>query len=126
MPMRRLELLVLILIEPEDDFRSFDEDRATDQIGIRHHQIDRFFLRLRQGPLFPHRTSRADEVEESIGVDVLFEELARRRLLVDVDLVDVDARARQRTSGVLARGSGRLPVERRFRHGSRIIEIVEC
>jgi hypothetical protein len=116
----------LTLIESKHDFRSLDQDRTPDQIRILHHQVDRFLLRLRQRPLLPDRAARADEIEEPVRVDVPFEELARRRLLVDVDFVDVDARLCQSTSGVLARGSRRFPVELRFRHGSRIIEIADC
>jgi 7-carboxy-7-deazaguanine synthase len=47
-----------------------------------------------------------------IRLDVLLEEFPRRRVLVDVDGADVDAGPVQKTSGVLARRSGGLPVER--------------
>jgi hypothetical protein len=49
---------------------------------------------------------------------VLFEELARRRRLVDVDLLDVDLLRVQETPGVLARGSGGLRVENGLGHPS--------
>ena len=118
MPMRRSELVVLILVEAKNRLRAFDEDGASNEVRVLHHQIDRFLLRLRQRPLLPDGAARADELEEALRIDVPFEELARRRLLVDVDVLDLDAGLRQRTSGVLARGSGGLPVERRFRHGT--------
>jgi hypothetical protein len=51
-----------------------------------------------------------------LRVDVLLEELARRRRLVDVDLFDVDPVLIQETPGVLARRSRGLGVEDRFRH----------
>jgi hypothetical protein len=60
-----------------------------------------------------------------VRLDVLLEELARRRFFVDVELGDVDALGVQKTSGVLARRSGGLPVESRFRHHCRIIEIAD-
>jgi hypothetical protein len=50
------------------------------------------------------------------GVDVLFEELAGRGVPVDIDLLDIDALLGQKTSGVLAGGSGRFGVEDRFGH----------
>jgi hypothetical protein len=56
-----------------------------------------------------------------IRIDVLLEKLARRRVPVDVDLFDVDALCVQKTSGVLARRSGGLPVKGRFGHGRRIM-----
>jgi len=56
---------------------------------------------------------------------VLLEELARRRLLVDVDLVDVDLLLVQKTSGVLAGRSRGLGIERRLGHGSTIIARLE-
>jgi hypothetical protein len=49
-------------------------------------------------------------------IDVLLEELARRRVAVDVDLLDIDPLLGQKTSGVLAGGSGRFRVEDRFGH----------
>jgi hypothetical protein len=51
-----------------------------------------------------------------IGVDVPFQPFARRRLLVDVDLGDVDVGRIQKTSGILAGGSSRLRVKNRLRH----------
>ena len=116
MPIRRSELGVLLLVEPERHLRSFDEDRPADQVRIVHHEIDRFFLRFRQRAFFPHRAARAHEIEEVTRVDVLFQEFARRRLLIDVDLVDIDLARVQKTSGVLARGSGGLRVKGRLRH----------
>jgi hypothetical protein len=54
---------------------------------------------------------------------VLFEELARGRFLVDVELLDVDAGRIQKTSGILAGRSGGFRVERRSRHNGRIMEM---
>jgi len=54
------------------------------------------------------------------------EEFARRRLTVDVDFIDGDARFIQKTSGVLAGGSGGFPVKRGFRHAGSIIETGSC
>jgi hypothetical protein len=110
------------LIEAEDYLRALDQDRAADQIRIRHHQLDRFLLRFRQRPLLEDRTARADVVEKVIRLDVLLEKLARGRLLVDVDLLNLDAVRIQKTSGVLARGSGGFRVKGRLRHAGRIVE----
>src|SRR5438067_2220568 len=122
--MRRSELVVLLPVEPEDYSRALDQNRPANQVRVLHHQVDRFLLRLRQRALFPHRAARAHVVEEAPRVDVFLEELARRRLLVDVHLADVHAGRVQKTSGVLARGSGGLPEERRFRHASRIVKVL--
>ena len=116
MPIRRSEFFVLLLVEPEDHLRALDHDRTPDQVRVLDHQGDRFLLRLRQRPLLEDRTARADEIEEPLGVDVLLEELTRRWLLVDVDLLDLDPCRVQKTSGVLAGRSSRLGVERRLCH----------
>ena len=121
--MRRSELGVIVLVESEDDLRPVHHNRSPDQIRVLHHQIDRFLLRLRQRPLLEHRAARADELEEAIGIDMLLEKIPRRRIAVDVDLVHVGALVVQKTSGVFARGSSGLRVERRFCHRRRIIEI---
>ena len=123
--MRRSECAVLLLVEAEDHLRPLDHDRPPDQIGIRHHQRDRLLLRRRQWPLLEHRAAGADEIEESIGVDVPLEKLPRRRLLVDVDLVDVDACRIQKTSGILAGRSRRFGVERRLRHSRSIMDMAD-
>jgi hypothetical protein len=47
-----------------------------------------------------------------LRVDVTLQELARWWLLVDVDLLNVDARCVQKTSGIFASRSGGLRVER--------------
>jgi len=113
---------VAIFVEPESHLRSFDEDRASDQVGVLHHEIDRFFLRFRERPFLEHGASRADEVEKPARVDVLLEKLTRRRIAIDVDLVDLESGFVQKTSGVFACGSGGLPIERRFRHIDTIIK----
>ena len=123
--MRRSELGVLVLVEAEDHLRPFDHDRPPDEVGVFQHHRDRLLLRLRQPALLEHRAAGADVVEEAIGVDMLLEELARRRFLVDVDLIDVDLALVQKTSGALAGRSGRLRIKRRFRHGNTIIERLE-
>jgi hypothetical protein len=51
---------------------------------------------------------------------VLLEELARRRRLVDVALLDVDPALGQVTPGVLAGGSGGLAVEDGLGHRTRL------
>ena len=117
------EFFVLCLVEAEDDLRALNEDRTPDQVRVLHHEIDRLLLRSRQRPLLEHRAARTHEVEEPGGVDVLLEELARRRLTVDVELADLEARFVQKTSGILTGGSRGLPVEGRFGHHSRIIEM---
>src|SRR5262245_15742987 len=120
--MWRSELRVLVLVEPERHLRAADQDRPADQIRILHHQIDRFLLRLRQRPLLPDRTARAHEIEEAAGVDVLLEKLAGRRFLVDVDFLHLDPVCVQKTSGVLASGSGGLGVKRELRHRRTIVK----
>ena len=114
--MRRSEFAVLILVEAEDDFRSFDHDRPSNQVRILHHQLDRLALGGRQRPLLEHGAAGAHEVEEPLGVDVFLEKRAVRRGLVDVDLLDVDLALVQETPGVLARGSGGFRVENRLGH----------
>ena len=123
--MRRSELSVLFLVEPEHDFRSFDENRPPDQVRVLDHHRDRLALGGRQRPLLEHRAAGADEIEEPIGVDVLLEKLPRRWFLVDVDLVDVDAGRIQKTSGILAGRSGRFRIEGRLGHRDKIIEIAD-
>ena len=123
--MRRSEFPVLLLVEAEDDLRPLDHDRPPDQVGVLHHQRDGLLLRRRQRPLLEHRAARADEVEEPFGVDVRLQELPRRRLPVDVDLVDVNAGRVQKTSGILAGRSRRFRVERRSDHGRSIIDIAD-
>ena len=115
--MRRSELAVLVLVEPEDHLRTFDQDRPLDQVRLLHHQIDGFLLRTRQRPLLPHRAARAHEVEKSLLVDVLLEEFTAGRILVDVDLLDSNVVRVQETPGVPASSSGRLCVEGELRHG---------
>ena len=131
--MRRLDrlgalskLFVLFLVKTKDDLCALNEDRTPDQVRVLHHEIDRLLLRSRQRALLEDGAARAHEIEEAGGVDVFLEELARRRLTVDVDLADLEARCVQKTSGILAGGSGRLGIKSRFRHTGSIIEIVEC
>ena len=50
-------------------------------------------------------------------VDVLLEERTIGRRLVDVTFFDVYLALLQKTSGVAAGGSGRLPIEDPFSHG---------
>ena len=119
------QLFVGLLVESERDSRASDQDGAPNQVRVVHHQVDRFLLRLRQRPLLEHRAAGADEIEEALGVDVLLQELAGRRFLVDVDLVDVDALRIQKTSGILAGRSRRFRVERRLGHRDKIIEIAD-
>jgi hypothetical protein len=116
------ELFVFVLVEPKRDLRALDQDRSPDQIRVLDHQRNRFLLRPRQRPLLEDRAARADEVEKPLGVDVLLEKLARGRLLVDVDFLNVNAMRIQKTSGVLTCGSGGLRVKGRFRHPGRIVE----
>ena len=131
--MRRSEFCVLVLVESEDHFRPFDDNRSPDQVRVRHHQIDRFLLRRRQRPFLEDRAARAHEVEKAVGVDVFFQELPRRWFLVDVELLHVHARRVQKTSGVLAGRSSGLGIEGRLRHrviivrqeGSRAEGLVE-
>jgi hypothetical protein len=112
------KLVVRLLVEPERHLRAADEDRALNQVRLLHHHVDRFLLRSWQRALLEYRAARADEVEKAVPVDVLLEERAIRRVPVDVALFDVDLLLLQKTSGVTAGGSRRLPVERRFRHGN--------
>jgi hypothetical protein len=108
---------IRVFVESKRDLRSVDQDGPADEVWLLHHQIDRFLLRFRQGPLLEHRASSAHEVEEPAGIDVLLEKRPRRRFLVDVMLFNVDVLLVQITSGVAARGSGRFPIENRSRHG---------
>ena len=117
MPTRTLELAVRVLVEPEDHLRALDQNRSADEIWILHHQVDGFLLRPGQRTFLPHRTARADVVQEAFPVDMLLEPLARGWLLVDVDLADLDVCRVQKTSGVLAGRSRGLGVEGRLGHG---------
>ena len=123
--MRRLEGPVTVLVEAEDDLRSLDHDRPPDQVRVLHHQRDGFLLRRRQRPILEHRAARADEIEKPISVDVLHEERARGRFLVDVELMNVDAGRIQKTSGIPAGRSGGFCVEGRLRHSRSIIDIAD-
>jgi hypothetical protein len=102
-----------------------NHDRPPDQVGVLQHHRDGFPFRFRQRPFLEDRASRAHEVQEPLGVDVLLEKLTRRRFLVDVDLMNVDAGRIQKTSGIFAGRSRGLRVERRLRHRDKIIEIAD-
>jgi alanyl-tRNA synthetase len=54
---------------------------------------------------------------------VRFEELAGGRVAIDIPFLDVESNLRQKTSGVTAGGSGRLPVENGFRHECSSIQV---
>jgi hypothetical protein len=123
--MRTLELAVQVLVEAEYHFAAPDQNRPPNQVRVLDHEVDRFIFGLRQRPLLPDRASRADEVEKAGRVDVLFEEIPRGWLLVDVELVNVNAGLVQKTSGILACGSRWLRIEGWLRHERRIIEITE-
>jgi len=111
-----LELSVFLFVKAEDHLAAPDQDRSLDQVGLLHHQVDRFLLRSRQGTLLENRAPRADEIEEMRFVDVLFEKRPIGRLLVDVLLVDLDTVLIQKTSGVAAGRSGGFQVKRGLRH----------
>ena len=110
------KLGVSVLVEPEDHVRAAHEHRPPDQVRLLDHQVDGFFLRSRQRALLEHRAARADEVEETVGVDMLLQEGPVRRGFVDVDRFDVDTLFIQETPGVLAGRSGGFGVEGRLRH----------
>ena len=109
MPTRTLS--VLFLVEPKDGLRSAHEDRALDEIRLFDHQIDRFFLRLRQGTCLEDRTAGAHEIQEVIGLNMSLEKRPIRRLAVDVTRIDLGALLLQITSGVAAGRSGGLPIQ---------------
>jgi len=105
-----------VFVEAEGHLGSAYQDRTPDQVRILHHQIDGVLFRRREGTLLEYRAARADEVEETVLVDVLLQEVPCGRRLVDVDLFDRNLLCVQETPGVLARGSGRLRVEERLGH----------
>ena len=111
------QLFVRFLVEPEYDRLPADQHRSSDEVWLFHHQVDRLLLRFRQRPLFEDGTARADEIEKPAIVDVLLEERSIGRRLVDIAFFDVDLVLLQKTSGVTAGGSGRLPIENPFGHG---------
>ena len=117
--------VVGLLVKAENHLRPGDQNRPFDQVRLLAHQFDRFLFGLGQWPFLEHRAASAHEIEEMLRVDVLLEELTRGRLLVDVELVDVDAGRIQKTSGILAGRSRRFRVERRFRHARRIMETAD-
>ena len=106
------QCLVRVLVEPEDHLRPSDEYRPPDEIWILDHEVDRFLLRFWQRPLLENGTSCADEIHEACRIDMALQEVTRRRLLVDVYFLNVHAGLVQKTSGILARRSGRLCIER--------------
>ena len=110
------QFAVRLSIEAEDHAIALDQNRTLDQIGLRHHQVDRLFLRAREWTLLEHRATSAQEVEEMRGIHVFFEEGAARRVLVDVDLLKGDTLLVQKTSGIAAGRSRGFPIERRLRH----------
>jgi hypothetical protein len=71
---------------------------------------------VRQRPLFEDRAALADEVEKMVGVDMTLEKFPRRWFAVDVELVNFNAGFFQKTSGVAAGRSTRLPIKRWFGH----------
>ena len=103
-------------MEAKNRLRSANENWPLDQVGLRHHQIDRFLLRLGQRALLENRTSCADEVEKARFIDVLLEEGAIRRVPVDVSRLDVNLVLLQKTSGVAACRSRRLQIEEGLGH----------
>ena len=111
---------VLLLVKAEDDGRSLYEDRPLDQVGIPHHQVQCFLLGSRQRALLEDRTASAHEIEKVLGVDVLLEEFAGRRLAIDIDLANLNTGCGQKTSGVPARRSGGLQVEDGWAHFNRL------
>jgi hypothetical protein len=111
-----LQCVVRLFVEPEDRAILQHEDWPFDQVRLLEHQRDGLPLRRGQRALPEHGAAPADVLAEVRLVDVLFEKRARRRRPVDVPLLDFDPAPCQMTSGVLARGSGRLPVEDRLRH----------
>ncbi len=68
-----------------------------------------------------HGTAGAHEVQKAVRVDVPFEKGAIGRIPGDVAFLDVDSELVQITSGIAARRSGGLPVQRRLGH-PRILE----
>jgi hypothetical protein len=116
LPTALSQLLVRLAIEAEHDHAPPDEDRPLDEIRLSDHEVDRFFLRLRQRTLLEHGAAPAHEVEEARRVDVRVEERPGRRIVDDVAFVDLDSALLQKPSGVAARGSGRLPIEERLGH----------
>jgi hypothetical protein len=112
----RGEFRVLVTVESKDHPVAPHQDRTFDQVGLLHHEIDGFFLGLRQRPLFEHGAPGADEIQESFVVYVPLQELPIWRILVDVTFGDVDLVRFQKTSGVAAGRSGRFPIKRDARH----------
>jgi hypothetical protein len=106
----------LVFVEAERHLRATDEDRAFDEVGLLHHQVDGVFLRLRQRTRLEDRAARADELQEAILVDVLLEERPVGRGLVDVAFLDVDLLLLQKTSGVAAGRSRGFEIEHGLGH----------
>jgi hypothetical protein len=102
---------VLVLLEAEARLVAAHQDRPLDQVGLFHHEIDRFLLRARKRALLEYRASRADEIQESIRGDVALQERTIGRFLVDVALDEFDPLRIQKTSGVTAGRSSGLPVK---------------
>src|SRR4029450_900027 len=115
------ELFICLAIEAEDYLAAADQDRATDQVRLLHHQVDCFLLRLRQRPLLEHRAARADEIEEVLLVDVSLEKRTIGRIGVDVDLGGFAVMLFQKTSGIAAGRSRRLPVKSDTRHDGIVL-----
>jgi 7-cyano-7-deazaguanine synthase len=107
---------VSVLVKAKDNLLAPDQNRSPDQVRLLHHEVDGFLLRPGERPGLEHGAAGAYEVEKVVRLDVVLEELARGRLAIDVALLDLDPLLLQKTSGVAAGGSGRLPVEGRLGH----------
>jgi hypothetical protein len=108
---------VSLLVEPEHDLGSADEDGPLDQVGLFHHQVNRLLLRGRQRPRLEDGATGADEIQKRVGLDVPLEKGAIRRIAVDVPFFDLDVALFQITSGIATGRSSRLPVEDGLGHG---------
>ena len=111
-------VLPSLLVEAEDRPSSRGQDGSPDQIGLLHHQVDRFLLRLRQRPGLEDRAALAHEIQEVLLVHVPLEKRPIGRILVDVSFFDVHPLLLQKTSGVAAGRSSRFPEEGRLGHNA--------
>jgi hypothetical protein len=94
--------------------RIADDDRAADEIGVLEHQIDGLLLRQlarAEVALFVGGAALVEEIVEMRLVDQPLQQLARRRLLGEIVLVQIDALVLEVGDRLPAARSTRLEID---------------
>ena len=106
--------IVFVGLVAEDRFVFSEDERASNQIRLFHHQIDRFFLRQLRDveiALFECGAALVDEVFEMRFIDQLLEQLARRRLFGEIVFHQFDVLTFQVSNRIAAARSTRLEID---------------